>query len=250
MATFKTRISQISKSNGKVILANDYDASIKNLDPKYVFTTPEGELAYIPEIGGVPQDLSDPSKIQAYQAVPDLSDIGQGDFGALAYYAPDVAEIGLDMFGAKKLSQGILKPRTGRGGSFDTGGLLRSQLLRDFAGYGTASGLLNVGRQGVASLAADQDVADFDFNVAQPITNLVFSGGFGSIPNYLLSKKASNLENFAESSLLIFVGSFGSNVIALIVVMYSFGLPTLNVSLIFLVEPFTTSFANTGGKVA
>ena len=174
-------------------------ASIKNLDPKYVYTTPEGELAYIPEIGGVPQDLSDPSKIQAYQAVPDLSDIGQGDFGALAYYAPDVAEIALDMFGAKKLSQGILKPRTGRGGSFDTSGLLRSQLLRDFAGYGTASGLLNVGRQGVASLAADQDVADFDFNVAQPITNLVFSGGFGSIPNYLLSKKASNLENFALS---------------------------------------------------
>jgi len=36
MATFKTRISQISKSNGKVILANDYDASIKNLDTKTI----------------------------------------------------------------------------------------------------------------------------------------------------------------------------------------------------------------------
>ena len=36
MATFKTRISQISKSNGKVILANDYDTSIKNLDTKTI----------------------------------------------------------------------------------------------------------------------------------------------------------------------------------------------------------------------
>ena len=31
MATFKTRLSQVSKTNGKVILANDYDSSEKNL---------------------------------------------------------------------------------------------------------------------------------------------------------------------------------------------------------------------------
>ncbi|MDC0928071.1 orotidine 5'-phosphate decarboxylase [Nitrosopumilus sp.] len=36
MATFKTRLSQISKSNGKVILANDYDSSEKNLQNKTV----------------------------------------------------------------------------------------------------------------------------------------------------------------------------------------------------------------------
>ncbi len=36
MATFKTRLSQISKSNGKVILANDYDSSEKNLRNKTI----------------------------------------------------------------------------------------------------------------------------------------------------------------------------------------------------------------------
>ena len=36
MATFKTRISKISKSNGKVILANDYDNSVKNLESKTI----------------------------------------------------------------------------------------------------------------------------------------------------------------------------------------------------------------------
>ena len=36
MATFKTRFSKISKTNGKVILANDYDASVKNLDTKTI----------------------------------------------------------------------------------------------------------------------------------------------------------------------------------------------------------------------
>ncbi len=36
MATFKTRISKISKSNGKVILANDYDSSIRNLESKTI----------------------------------------------------------------------------------------------------------------------------------------------------------------------------------------------------------------------
>ena len=36
MATFKTRLSQISKTNGKVILANDYDLSIKNLETKTI----------------------------------------------------------------------------------------------------------------------------------------------------------------------------------------------------------------------
>ena len=36
MATFKTRLSQISKINGKVILANDYDASVKNLESKTI----------------------------------------------------------------------------------------------------------------------------------------------------------------------------------------------------------------------
>ncbi|WP_299290216.1 orotidine-5'-phosphate decarboxylase [Nitrosopumilus sp.] len=34
MVTFKTRISKISKTNGKVILANDYDSSVKNLESK------------------------------------------------------------------------------------------------------------------------------------------------------------------------------------------------------------------------
>jgi len=34
MVTFKTRLSKISKSQGKVILANDYDPSIKNLETK------------------------------------------------------------------------------------------------------------------------------------------------------------------------------------------------------------------------
>ena len=36
MATFKTRILKISKSNGKVILANDYDNSKKNLESKTI----------------------------------------------------------------------------------------------------------------------------------------------------------------------------------------------------------------------
>jgi orotidine-5'-phosphate decarboxylase len=36
MATFKTRLSQISKTNGKVILANDYDLSVKNLEAKTI----------------------------------------------------------------------------------------------------------------------------------------------------------------------------------------------------------------------
>jgi len=36
MTTFKTRLFQISKSNGKVILANDYDSSVKNLQNKTV----------------------------------------------------------------------------------------------------------------------------------------------------------------------------------------------------------------------
>jgi orotidine-5'-phosphate decarboxylase len=36
MTTFQTRLSQISKSNGKVILANDYDSSVKNLQTKTI----------------------------------------------------------------------------------------------------------------------------------------------------------------------------------------------------------------------
>lgn len=36
MATFKTRISQISKRNGKIILANDYDSSVHNLETKTI----------------------------------------------------------------------------------------------------------------------------------------------------------------------------------------------------------------------
>ena len=36
MTTFKTRLSRISKSNGKVILANDYDSSVKNLQNKTI----------------------------------------------------------------------------------------------------------------------------------------------------------------------------------------------------------------------
>jgi orotidine-5'-phosphate decarboxylase len=36
MATFRTRLSQISKSNGKVILANDYDSLEKNLQNKTI----------------------------------------------------------------------------------------------------------------------------------------------------------------------------------------------------------------------
>ncbi len=36
MATFRTRISKIAKSNGNVILANDYDNSVKNLESKTI----------------------------------------------------------------------------------------------------------------------------------------------------------------------------------------------------------------------
>ena len=36
MVTFKTRLSQISQTNGKVILANDYDPSVKNLETKTI----------------------------------------------------------------------------------------------------------------------------------------------------------------------------------------------------------------------
>lgn len=36
MATFKTRLSKISKSNGKVILANDYDLTTHNLESKTI----------------------------------------------------------------------------------------------------------------------------------------------------------------------------------------------------------------------
>ena len=36
MATFKTRLSHIAKTNGKVILANDYDQSVKNLETKTI----------------------------------------------------------------------------------------------------------------------------------------------------------------------------------------------------------------------
>ena len=36
MDTFQTRISKISKSRGKIILANDYDNSIKNLESKTI----------------------------------------------------------------------------------------------------------------------------------------------------------------------------------------------------------------------
>ena len=34
MPTFKTRLSKISKSNGNVVLANDYDSSVRNLQKK------------------------------------------------------------------------------------------------------------------------------------------------------------------------------------------------------------------------
>ncbi|MBI5860254.1 MAG: orotidine 5'-phosphate decarboxylase [Nitrosarchaeum sp.] len=36
MDTFKTRLSQISKKNGKIILANDYDSSVNNLETKTI----------------------------------------------------------------------------------------------------------------------------------------------------------------------------------------------------------------------
>jgi orotidine-5'-phosphate decarboxylase len=36
MATFKTRLSQISKKNGKIILANDYDLSVNDLEAKTI----------------------------------------------------------------------------------------------------------------------------------------------------------------------------------------------------------------------
>jgi orotidine-5'-phosphate decarboxylase len=36
MSTFKTRLSQISKKNGKIILANDYDSSVNNLTIKTI----------------------------------------------------------------------------------------------------------------------------------------------------------------------------------------------------------------------
>lgn len=36
MVTFRTRLSKISKTNGKVILANDYDAATRNLESKTI----------------------------------------------------------------------------------------------------------------------------------------------------------------------------------------------------------------------
>ncbi len=36
MTTFKTRLSKSSKTNGNVILANDYDLSVKNLETKTI----------------------------------------------------------------------------------------------------------------------------------------------------------------------------------------------------------------------
>ncbi len=36
MATFKTRLSQLSKKNGKIILANDYDSTVNNLETKTI----------------------------------------------------------------------------------------------------------------------------------------------------------------------------------------------------------------------
>jgi orotidine-5'-phosphate decarboxylase len=36
MTTFKTRLFKISKTNGNVILANDYDFSVKNLETKTI----------------------------------------------------------------------------------------------------------------------------------------------------------------------------------------------------------------------
>lgn len=36
MLTFKTRLAKIAKTNGKVILANDYDPSVKNLETKTI----------------------------------------------------------------------------------------------------------------------------------------------------------------------------------------------------------------------
>lgn len=36
MLTFKTRLTKIAKTNGKVILANDYDPSVKNLETKTI----------------------------------------------------------------------------------------------------------------------------------------------------------------------------------------------------------------------
>lgn len=36
MPTFKTRLSKIAKSNGNVVLANDYDSSVKNLQKKTI----------------------------------------------------------------------------------------------------------------------------------------------------------------------------------------------------------------------
>lgn len=36
MNTFKTRLSKIAKTNGRVILANDYDLSVKNLETKTI----------------------------------------------------------------------------------------------------------------------------------------------------------------------------------------------------------------------
>lgn len=36
MATFKTRLSKIAKTNGKIILANDYDHNVNNLETKTI----------------------------------------------------------------------------------------------------------------------------------------------------------------------------------------------------------------------
>ena len=53
MATFKTRLSQISKSNGKVILANDYNSSEKNLQSKTIQNIKKLNLLKSSEFAGI-----------------------------------------------------------------------------------------------------------------------------------------------------------------------------------------------------
>ena len=36
MPTFRTRLTKIAKSNGRIVLANDYDSSVQNLHKKTI----------------------------------------------------------------------------------------------------------------------------------------------------------------------------------------------------------------------
>ena len=62
MATFKTRLSKISKSNGKVILANDYNSSEKNLQKvkSYIDIAEKYKLIPVIDFENYPTIYNDP----------------------------------------------------------------------------------------------------------------------------------------------------------------------------------------------